>query len=89
MHSFSKHLPNAWLYANGYSSFQVALLAKNPPAREGDASLITGLGNPLEEGMATHSSILAWRTPWTGEPGRSEEHTSELQSPTHIRMPSH
>ena len=24
---------------------------------------------PLEEGMATHSSILAWRTPWTEEPG--------------------
>ena len=26
--------------------------------------------DPLEEGMATHSSILAWRTPWTEEPGR-------------------
>ena len=25
---------------------------------------------PLEEGMATHSSILAWRIPWTEEPGR-------------------
>ena len=25
--------------------------------------------DPLEEGMATHSSILAWRTPWTEEPG--------------------
>ena len=25
--------------------------------------------NPLAEGMATHSSILAWRIPWTGEPG--------------------
>ena len=28
-----------------------------------------GLENPLEEGMATYSSILAWRTPWTEEPG--------------------
>ena len=27
-------------------------------------------GDPLEEGMATHSSILAWRIPWTEEPGR-------------------
>ena len=27
------------------------------------------LGDPLEEGMATHSSILAWRIPWTEEPG--------------------
>ena len=28
-----------------------------------------GLENPLEEEMATHSSILAWRIPWTEEPG--------------------
>ena len=27
------------------------------------------VGNPLEEGMATHSSILAWRIPWTEQPG--------------------
>ena len=42
---------------------------KNPPAvRE---TLVRSLGweDPLEEGMATHSSILAWRTPWTEEPG--------------------
>ena len=35
----------------------------------GDADLIPRLGDPLEEGMATHSSILAWRIPWTEEPG--------------------
>ena len=28
-----------------------------------------GWEDPLEEGMATHSCILAWRIPWTGEPG--------------------
>ena len=28
-----------------------------------------GREDPLEEGMATHSNILAWRTPWTEEPG--------------------
>ena len=28
-----------------------------------------GQEDPLEEGMATHSSSLAWRIPWTGEPG--------------------
>ena len=28
-----------------------------------------GQGDPLEEGMATHSSIFAWRIPWTEEPG--------------------
>ena len=30
--------------------------------------------DPLEEGMATHSSILAWRIPWTEEPGRHTVH---------------
>ena len=29
-----------------------------------------GQEDPLEEEMATHSSVLAWRTPWTEEPGR-------------------
>ena len=29
-----------------------------------------GQEDPLEKGMATHSSVLAWRTPWTEEPGR-------------------
>ena len=28
-----------------------------------------GREDPLEEGMATHSSVLAWRLPWTEEPG--------------------
>ena len=32
--------------------------------------LFLGQEDPLEEGMATHSSILAWRIPWTEEPGR-------------------
>ena len=44
---------------------QVALVVKNLPANSGD---ILGLEDPLEEGMATHSSILAWRIPWTEEP---------------------
>ena len=38
-----------------------------------------GLEDPLEKGMDTHSSILAWRVPWTEEPGRSgkESDTTE------------
>ena len=35
----------------------------------GDLSLIPGWEDPLEKRMATHSSILAWRIPWTEEPG--------------------
>ena len=34
-----------------------------------DMGLIPGLGRSPGEGMATHSSILAWRIPWTEEPG--------------------
>ena len=34
-----------------------------------DLGLIAGWEDPLEEGMATHSSVLAWRIPWTEEPG--------------------
>ena len=51
---------------------QVALVVKNLPAFAEDvrdSSLIPGLGRALEMGMATHSSILAWRIPWTEEPG--------------------
>ena len=47
-------------------------VVKNPLASAEDArhpGLIPGSGDPLEEGMATHSSILSWRTPWTEEPG--------------------
>ena len=35
----------------------------------GDPGLIPGLGRSPEEGMITHSSILAWKIPWTEEPG--------------------
>ena len=52
---------------------QVALMAKNLPANAGDIrDAVRSLGreDPLEEGMATHFSILARRIPWTEEPGR-------------------
>ena len=52
---------------------QVVLVVKNPPANIGDvrdASSILGWEDPLEEGTAIHSSVLAWRIPWTEEPGR-------------------
>ena len=46
---------------------------KNPPAMQETRLLSLGQEYPLEKGMATHSNILAWRIPWTEEPG-------ELQS---------
>ena len=51
---------------------QVALVVKNPSANAGDIrDGVPSLSrqDPLEEGTATHSSILAWRIPWTEEPG--------------------
>ena len=48
-------------------------MVKTPPANagnSGDAGSTPGLEDPLEEGMATHCSILAWRIPRTEEPGR-------------------
>ena len=51
---------------------QVGLMVRNLPANAGDIRMQAwslGWEDPLEEGMATHSSILAWRVPWTEEPG--------------------
>ena len=47
----------------------VAQIVKNLPAMQETQLLSLGWEDPLEEGMATHSSILAWRIPWTEEPG--------------------
>ena len=47
----------------------VTQMIKNLPANARDKSSIPGSGRSLGEGHATHSSILAWRIPWTEEPG--------------------
>ena len=55
-------------------------MVKNPPATAGDikdAGPIPGLEHPLEEGMATLSSSLSWRTPWTEEPGGIQSRQSQ------------
>ena len=48
----------------------VAQRVKNPPEIHETWVRSLGQEDPLEEGMATHSSTLAWRTPWTEEPSR-------------------
>ena len=48
----------------------VAQMVKNPLAMQRTWVRSLGQEDPLKEGMATHSRILAWRTPWTKEPGR-------------------
>jgi len=49
----------------------VAQTVKNPPATQEIWVRFMGWEDPLEKGMATHSSILPWRIPWTEEPDRS------------------
>ena len=49
--------------------YLVAQMAKNLPAMQETQVRSLGQEDLLEKGMATHSSILAWRIPWTQEPG--------------------
>ena len=44
-------------------------MIKNPPGNTGVSVQSLDQENPLEKGMTTHSSLLAWRIPWTEEPG--------------------
>ena len=48
----------------------VVQMAKNMPAMQETQVQFKGQEDPLEKRMATHSSIPAWRIPWTEEPGR-------------------
>ena len=49
--------------------FPIAQMVKNLPAVQETQVRSLGQEDPLEKEMATHSSILAWRIPWTEEPG--------------------
>ena len=59
----------------------VASNVKNLPEMHKTPVLSLGSKDSLEAGMATHSSILAWRIPWTEEPGGLQ--SLELQSVRH------
>ena len=52
-------------------------MVKNLPAMQETWASALGWEDPLEEGMATHSSILAWRIPWIEEPGGSQSMGSQ------------
>ena len=61
------------------SHYLVAQTVKNPPAMQETWVRPLGREDPLEKGVVTHSSILAWRIPWTEEPvGYNTEDRSEL-----------
>ena len=77
------------MYVNlvDYMDFPMAQVVKNLPAMQEAWIPSLGREDPLEKGMATHSSILAWRIPRTEEPGRlqsmgsQKEDTSEWLTP--------
>ena len=58
----------------------MAQLVKNQPAAQETWVQSLGWKDPLEEGVATHSSILAWRIPWTVEPGGLQSVGSQSQT---------
>ena len=60
---FSYELVTSW-------ASLIAQSVKNLPAMQETWVQFLGWEDPLEKEMATHSSILAWRIPWTEEPGR-------------------
>ena len=64
-----------WIWAS-----LVALSVKNlPPVQETQVRSL-GWENPLEKEMATHSSILAWRIPWTEKPGELQSMGSQSRA---------
>ena len=68
-----------WKFLN-WKAFLVVQIVKNVPANAGDIrdwAWSLNQGDPLEKGMATHSSTLTWRIPWTEEPGRLQSMESQ------------
>ena len=56
--------------SGGLQASLVVQTVNNLPAMQETWVCSLGREDPLEKGIATHFSILAWRTPWTEEPGR-------------------
>ena len=57
-------------FTNLIWDFPGGLDGKESACNVGDSGSIPGQEDPLEKGMVKHSSILAWRIPWTEEPGK-------------------
>ena len=57
-------------------------MVKNLPTKQETQVQSLGWEDPLEKGMATHCSLLAWRAPWTEEPGGLQ--STGLQSQTRL-----
>ena len=65
---------------HSYLTSLVAQMVKHLPTMEETRVRSLGWEDPLEKEMATHSSILAWKIPWTEEPGGHGEFLSGIKS---------
>ena len=88
----------SWLYliaTKNTGVFPGTSNGKESACNAGDPGSISGQEDPLEKGMAAHSSILAWRIPWTEESGspwrHKESDMTEWLTQTHLKryLPSH
>ena len=71
-----------------FSASLLALMVKNPPAMREIWVGSLDREEPPEKAMATHSSILAWRIPWTEEPGGAswgQKESDTTERLTHLR----
>ena len=69
-----------------YNASVVTQLVKNPPAMWETWVQSLGREDPLKKGMVTHSSILAWRIPWTVWGHKELDTTEQLSHFTHFRL---
>ena len=81
--------PNAYLYG----SYSGSVVNKLPATQELQETRVQSLGreDPLEKEMAIHSGILAWRIPWTEEPGglQPTESLRTRHDSAHMHLPVH
>ena len=74
--------------SQGFGPSLAAQMVKNLPAVKETWVWSLGWEDPLEEGMATHSSTLAWRIPWTEEPGGLQSTGSQRVRHNWVTKPS-
>ena len=78
------------VFAKPFRTSLVAQMVKNPPARQETQVQSLSWEDPLEKEMATHSSIRAWRIPWTEDPGSGHKEldmTTQLTFQFSLKMP--
>ena len=71
---------NLHVHTHIYMGFPGGSVVKNLPAKQEMQVRSLGQEEPLEEEMATHSSVLAWEIPWTEEPGGPQSTESQSQT---------